>query len=368
LAAEAFPAVQPGPAPALRRGFHRLPVASRLAIVTGVLLALLFAVATISAAHGPVHIPYTTTANVLLHRTGVPVAGIDPVHQRVIEHIRLPRIVVAGLVGMALAVSGAALQALFRNPMADSGVLGVSSGGALGAVIAITTGIQAYHVLLLPAFAFGGSLASAFLVYAIASLEGRLSIPALLLTGLAVSSFLGACITAVLLFSVYNIDAVREVLYWLAGGLDARTWQHAAIAVAPLAAGVALIWVLARDLNIMLAGEESAHSLGVPIAAVRRAILVLTALLTGVAVSVSGAISFIGLIVPHILRLIVGPDHRILIPASALGGAAFLIGADTIARLIIQPAEMRVGVVTALVGAPFFLLLLYRNRKRLYHL
>lgn len=331
-----------------------------------VLAGTLVLVTLIAAAHGPLRIPYSTTAVVLVQRVGVPLGGeVDGTSKRVIEHIRLPRIAVAALVGMALALSGAALQALFRNPMADSGVLGVSSGGALGAVIAIVTGLQALHLFLLPAMAFGGALLTAFLVYGIAAIGGRLSIPALLLTGLAVSSFLGACITAILLFSVYNVDAVREVLYWLAGGLDARSWQHAWVAAGPILVGSVVLFAFARDLNVMLAGEESAHALGVPVALVRRVLLALTAMLTGVAVSVSGTIGFVGLMVPHMLRLVVGPDHRVLLPASALGGAVFLIGADTIARLAIQPAELRVGVVTALVGAPFFLFLLYRDRRRL---
>jgi len=320
----------------------------------------------VAAAHGPLRIPYSTTAKVLVQRAGIRVGGeVDQTSRRVIEQIRLPRIVVAGLVGMALALSGAALQALFRNPMADSGVLGVSSGGALGAVVAIVTGLQSLHLFFLPAMAFAGALLAAFVVYSIAALGGRLSIAALLLTGLAVSSFLGACITAVLLFSVYNLDAVREVLYWLAGGLDARSWRHVWVAVGPIAAGSVVLFAFARDLNVMLTGEESAHALGVPVALVRRVLLVVTAMLTGVAVSVSGTIGFVGLMVPHMLRLVVGADHRVLLPASALGGAVFLIGADTIARLVIEPAELRVGVVTALVGAPFFLFLLRRDRRRL---
>ena len=355
------------PAPVARSRFQRLPLPTRLLVTCLALLAGLAAVTLVAAAHGPSRIPYSTTAVVLLQRIGIPIsANVDVTSRRIIEHIRLPRIAVAALVGMALALSGATLQALFRNPMADAGVLGVSSGGALGAVIAIVTGLQALHVLFLPAIAFGGALATAFLVYALATLGGRLSISALLLTGLAVSSFLGACITAVLLFNVYQLEAVREVLYWLAGGLDARRWQHAWLAAGPILVGSVVLYAFARDLNVMLAGEESAHALGVRVATVRRILLGVTALMTGVAVSVSGTIGFVGLMAPHMLRIVVGSDHRLLLPASALGGAIFLIAADTVARLAIQPAELRVGVVTALVGAPFFLFLLYRNRRQLY--
>ncbi|MSP79302.1 MAG: iron ABC transporter permease [Dehalococcoidia bacterium] len=350
-----------------RRGLHRLALRARLTLTLGILSAVLLAVMVASAANGPVRIPYATTASVLLSNVGVPVgADVDATSRRIIKHIRLPRIVVAALVGAALAVSGVAMQALFRNPMADAGVLGVSSGGALGAVIAIVTGLQAVHIFFLPLMSFAGALGAAFLVYFLATaIGGRLSTSALLLTGLAMTSFLGACISTLLLFSVSNPDAVRQILYWLTGGLDGQSWQGAGIIVGPIVAGIVVLAAFARDLNVLLLGEETAHSLGVSSGTVRRVLLAVTALITGVAVAVSGTIAFVGLMVPHMLRLVIGPDHRLLLPASALGGAIFLVAADTVARLVIQPAEMQVGMVTALLGAPFFLVLLYQRRKQL---
>ena len=340
---------------------------ARLTLTLAVLTLGLLAVSWLAVSTGPSRIGYSTTATVLLQRIGIrSSAHVDITQKRIIEHIRLPRVVVAALVGMALALSGTALQALFRNPMADAGVLGVSAGGALGAVIAIVSGLQTIHLLFLPGMAFVGAVATAFVVYLIASLTGRLSTASLLLTGMAVSSLLGAILTAVILINVYELEAVRQVLHWLAGGLDARNWEHVWVSAGPILVGSAVLLVFARDLNVLVTGEESAHALGVPTSSVRRVLLVTTALITGVAVSVSGVIGFVGLMVPHMLRLIVGPDHRLLLPASALGGAVFLVGADTIARVVIQPAELRVGVITALVGAPFFLFLLYWNRRRRY--
>lgn len=185
----------------------------------------------------------------------------------------------------------------------------------------------------------------------------------LILAGVALSSFLSAMISFILL-NTHDIDAVRQVLFWLSGGLDSRLWLHVKIVVGPVLVGVAVIYSFARALNLMLLGEEEAQALGIRVHRIRQILLVAASLVTGVAVSVSGVIGFVGLVVPHMMRLIVGPDHRILLPVSALGGAVFLIIADTIARVIISPAELRVGVITAFVGAPFFILLLVRNRRR----
>jgi iron complex transport system permease protein len=286
----------------------------------------------------------------------------DQTDRLIIEQVRLPRILTAVLVGMALATAGATMQGLFRNPMADPGIIGVSSGGALAAVLAIVTGLQAVSIFFLPAAAFIGAVGAGFVVYTVASIGGRSDMASLLLTGIAVSAFLGACISLVVL-NTRDYDALREILFWLTGGLDARLWVHLKIIVLPVLLGIAAIYGYARSLNIMLSGEESARAMGVSVHRTRQILLVLASLITGVAVSVSGIIGFVGLIVPHAMRLLVGPDHRVLIPLSALGGAIFLIAADTIARLVIQPAELRVGIVTSLVGAPFFLFLLVRNRK-----
>ena len=341
-----------------------LSMKARLGIAVSTLLAILLLVVVISASQGPVDIPFVDVLAILLADLGIDV-GADYTQRAelVVNQIRLPRIITAGLVGMALAISGMTLQGLFRNPMADPGIIGVSSGGALAGVVVIVTGAAAAHVLVTPAAAFGGAMIAAFVVYGIGSIGGRFTLGILILAGVALSSFLSAMITFILL-STQNVDAIREVLFWLTGGLDARLWIHVKIVIGPVLGGLIIVYAFARALNLMLLGEEGAQALGIRVHRVRQILLVAASLVTGVAVGVSGVIGFVGLIVPHMMRLVVGPDHRILLPVSALGGAIFLIAADTIARTIISPAELRVGVITAFVGAPFFIFLLVRNRGR----
>ena len=259
------------------------------------------------------------------------------------------------------------MQALFRNPMADPGIIGVSSGGALGAVVAIATGMSGLFYLALPTFAFAGALLASFLVYGIAAVGGRLSMATLLLAGVAVNAFLGAVVSAIIIVLPDN-EALREILFWLAGGLDSRSWEHVRISAPFIAGGLIVTVLMARDLNLLMLGDDEARSMGVRVGLARPVLLAAAALATGAAVAVSGTIAFVGLVTPHILRLLLGPDNRVLIPMSAAGGAVFVIAADTVARTIIQPAEFRVGILTAFVGAPFFILLLIKNRRQVYSL
>lgn len=283
--------------------------------------------------------------------------------EAILLQIRLPRVFVAALVGGALALAGAVMQALFRNPMADPGIIGVSSGGALGAVIAIFTGLAFLHPLLLPALALLGASLSAFLVYALATRQGRTPVTTLLLAGIAVSSFLTA-LTSLLLGLTQNILVLRELLFWLMGGLDGRGWHHVRIVFLPVALGCFGLIAFARELNLLAAGgEEEAASLGVEVEWTKRILLLVASLITGLAVAVSGVIGFVGLVIPHLARLLVGPDHRILLPASFLCGAAFLTWADLVTRTVFQAEELRLGVVTAFVGAPFFLYLLWQRER-----
>ena len=284
-----------------------------------------------------------------------------------IEQIRLPRILVGVVVGVALGVAGATMQGLFRNPMADPGIIGVSAGGAVGAVAAIATGMASLFFLALPLFAFAGAIIASFLVYGIAAVGGRFSMATLLLAGVALNAFLGAVVSAIIILLPGN-EALREVLFWLAGGLDSRAWEHVRISAPPILAGTAVILLMARDLNLLMLGDDEARSMGVRVGIARVALLSAAALVTGAAVAVSGTIAFVGLVTPHVLRLLMGPDHRVLVPMSALGGAVFVTVADTVARTIIQPAEFRVGVLTAFVGAPFFIFLLIRNKRQVYSL
>ncbi len=349
------------------REYRRLGISARLAIGGAILLGLVLVVGLISLSLGPVEIAPGEVAWILLSALGADTPAFGRTEQLVIEQIRLPRIIVGASVGMALGVAGATMQGLFRNPMADPGVIGVSAGGALGAVVAIAAGFAGLFFLALPAFAFAGALGAAFLVYGIAAAGGRFSMATLLLAGVAVNAFLGAIVSAIIIFLPDN-GALREVLFWLAGGLDARAWEHVRIATPLILGSTAVLVLMARDLNLLMLGDDEARSLGVHVGPTRVALLALSALATGAAVAVSGTIAFVGLVTPHVLRLVVGPDNRVLIPMSALGGAVFVLVADTVARMVIQPAELRVGILTAFVGAPFFIVLLIKNKRQLYSL
>ena len=349
------------------RGFRQMGVSARLAIGAAILLALVLVVALVSLSLGPVDIPTSHIAWIILSSVGFDVPEFGRTEQLVIDQIRLPRIIVGASVGMALGVAGATMQGLFRNPMADPGIIGVSAGGALGAVIAIATGTAALFFLALPAFAFIGAMAAAFLVYGIAAVGGRFSMATLLLAGVAVNAFLGAVISAIIIILPDN-EALREILFWLAGGLDSRSWEHVRIATPLIVASTAVLLLMSRDLNLLMLGDDEARSMGVRVGLTRIILLAAAALATGAAVAVSGTIAFVGLVIPHILRLVLGPDNRVLIPLSALAGAVFVILADTVARTIIEPAEFRVGILTAFVGAPFFILLLIKNNRQVYSL
>ena len=349
------------------RGFRQMGVSARLAIGAAILLALVLVVALVSLSLGPVDIPTSHIAWIILSSVGFDVPEFGRTEQLVIDQIRLPRIIVGASVGMALGVAGATMQGLFRNPMADPGIIGVSAGGALGAVIAIATGTAALFFLALPAFAFVGAMAAAFLVYGIAAVGGRFSMATLLLAGVAVNAFLGAVISAIIIILPDN-EALREILFWLAGGLDSRSWEHVRIATPLIVASTAVLLLMSRDLNLLMLGDDEARSMGVRVGLTRIVLLAAAALATGAAVAVSGTIAFVGLVIPHILRLVLGPDNRVLIPLSALAGAVFVILADTVARTIIEPAEFRVGILTAFVGAPFFILLLIKNNRQVYSL
>ena len=348
-------------------GYRRAGVSVRLVLGGGVLSLLILACALVSLSLGPVGIPVSHVASVILALLGIDSGEFSRTEQLVIEQIRLPRIVVGAAVGMALGVSGATMQGLFRNPMADPGIIGVSAGGAVGAVAAIALGATGLFFLALPTFAFVGAISATFLVYGIAAVGGHFSMATLLLAGVAVNAFLGAIVSAIIILLPDN-EALREILFWLAGGLDSRSWEHVRISVPLIFGGAAVITLMARDLNLLTLGDDEARSMGVRVGYMRTVLMTAAALATGAAVAVSGTIAFVGLVTPHILRLVLGPDHRVLIPMSAIGGAIFVVVADTFARTVIQPAEFRVGVLTAFVGAPFFILLLIKNKRQAYSL
>lgn len=277
---------------------------------------------------------------------------------------RLPRVLLAALVGGALALAGAALQGLMRNPLAEPHVIGVSGGAALGAVLAVALGGRdAFgRELLLPLAAAAGALASMLVIYRLALVNGRLQPYVLLLAGVVYNAFAGALIMFV--NSIADRHQAYGILFWLMGSLS--TQGYAMVATAAAYVGVGALWLLrdARQLNLLSLGEESAAQLGVEVHRVRRSTFFASALLVGAMVSMSGMIGFVGLIVPHVMRLLLGADHRLLLPASLLGGAIFLVWADTVARSAFGAVEIPVGVITALCGGPFFLYLLQREGRR----
>jgi iron complex transport system permease protein len=359
-------------------------VVRRAAVWSGALAVLLCVTVLGSAAHGPVNLAVPVVARATLNAIAVPtglglelstaaVAGVEiavPVPavsythpfsfavpdtaETIVRDIRLPRIVLGAIVGFALATAGTIMQGFFRNPMADPSIIGVSSGAAVGAVatiafpLAIPFGLQTA--------AFVGAVLTAFLVYLIATENGRTPVATLLLSGVAVQTFLGAIISYLLLQSG---ESLEEAVLWLMGHLQYSSWGRVEATLPITVLFFVLLLAYARDLNVLLLGEEDAQSLGIDVTRTKRLLLAGSSIITAGAVAVAGIIGFVGLIVPHAMRLVVGPDHRILIPTSALAGATFLVLADTLART--GPAEMPVGIVTAAVGAPFFLFLLRRK-------
>jgi iron complex transport system permease protein len=280
----------------------------------------------------------------------------------IVLRVRLPRAVVAYLVGGALAVSGGALQGAFRNPLAEPGVLGVSHGAALGAVIAIFGGFAARAPWALPVAACGGALLVMTALLAMAR-RNRRHVGSLLLAGVALANLAAAGTTLVISLSLANYDVGRQVLKWLLGGLEGRTWAQVAMGAAPILGASAVVIADARRLDALLLGDVAAVAVGVPPARVRLRLIAATAVLTGVSVAIGGAIGFVGLVAPHVVRRLVGAMHTRLLPACFLGGGAFLVAADVAARTIMAPEELRLGVVTAAIGAPFFLWLLVRRRE-----
>jgi len=275
----------------------------------------------------------------------------------IVREIRLPRVLLAVLVGAALATAGTALQALLRNPLADPYVLGISSGAALGAIVALWAGgrLAAFS----PLVAFAGALATTGWVYLLGRRAGRLASYTLVLAGVITASFLSAVILFVL--TMLSTRDVRGVAFWLMGDLSVVTEAQLRILVPVVGLGIVVLYGFSKDMNVLLLGEEEAAHLGVPVTRVETAIYLLASLLTAVAVSVSGAIGYLGLLVPHLARMLVGHDHRTLLPTAALGGAIFLVLSDTLARTVVAPAELPVGAVTAVAGAPVFIYLLRRT-------
>ena len=310
---------------------------------------------------GAVSIPVADiTKSIFNHLRGLSGAEQAGPWQTIIMQIRLPRVILAAMAGSALATGGVCFQAVLRNPLADPFVIGVSAGAGLGAAlgIALFEWIGYTGSALLPVFSFLGALLATALVYGLSLKNRRVDVGRLLLAGVAVSSFLTALMS---LLIVWRQQDMQKLVFWMMGSFSGRGWQHAQVVLPYLVVGFVSAGMLAGRLNLLSLGEERAFYLGLRVEVFKAWALLTGALLAAAAVSVSGVIGFVGLMIPHIVRLLVGPDHRILLPVSALVGAAFLIAADIAARIIMPPIELPIGILTALSGTPFFLWLL---RKR----
>jgi iron complex transport system permease protein len=344
-----------------RKGSARIRV---YFVTTIILLAVAFVA---GIAIGSSKIAASSVAKVLLSHflpnEWVDLSGVSEADQVIVWFVRTPRVLLAGFVGASLAVAGAQLQGLFRNALASPDVIGSSSGGAFGAVLALSTGLAMRSLFYLPMMSFIGALVALFIAYAIATRRGRTPVATLLLAGVALNAMVGAATSFLISLKWVRWEVAQEILFWLMGGLDSRTWQHVWLAAPCCVIGMAIAFIYARDLDVLVLGEEAALAVGADVEKVKRVIITGTALLTGGAVAVSGIIGFVGLVVPHIVRLLIGPRHRNLLPASALTGAAFLILTDIIARTIQRPEEIRLGIITAVFGAPFFLYLLLRHHR-----
>jgi iron complex transport system permease protein len=317
---------------------------------------------------GPMQISPLDALQALAHRLGFAGTGIAEQQEAVLFAIRLPRVLLSLAVGAALAAAGAAMQGLFRNPLADPGLIGVSGGAALAAVAAIVLGDKVFHLLdarvrpwALPVAAFAGGLAATDVVRRLGLRDGHASIATILLAGVAINALSGAGIG--LLTFLADEQQLRTLVFWTMGSLGSATWSTLPLALPLIILPTILLMRSTRALDAFALGEREAGHLGVDVERLKRRLFVLVALATGAAVSVCGIIGFVGLVVPHLLRLACGPGHRLVLPGAALLGGALLTAADLAARLMVAPAELPIGVVTALVGGPFFLWLLVRRLR-----
>jgi iron complex transport system permease protein len=288
---------------------------------------------------------------------------VDPVESAIVWDGRLPRFLVALLVGFSLAAAGTIMQGIFKNPMASPDVIGISSGAALGAVAAIYFGIAGRSLLALPLLAIVFSFVSLIAVFLIATARGHTSIPTLLLAGIALNLIFGALTSFIIAMSTREFDVGRVIVTGLIGDLNNRSWEHVQIVFPTTLLALLGTMFFVKDLNILMIGEETAANLGVNIQLARNGLLACSSVMTGGAVAVGGVIGFVGLLAPHMMRAVIGPDNRRLVPVAGLLGAVFVIYADLFVRLVVQ-VDLKVGVLTSMMGGPFFLYLIIKHRKR----
>lgn len=348
------PPAKGSPAPRRRR--------SASALLTVGLSAALVAVALVSAGYGAYDIPLGDVVASVQHRVGLGGQALDRVGESVLWNVRLPRVVLALLVGASLGCAGALMQGVFGNPLAEPGIIGISAGAAVGAVGSIALGLSFFGNWTITACAFVAGLATVLLVYAMSRSGGRTEVVTLILTGVAVNAFAGALIGLFIFFA--DNAQITQITFWQLGSLSQATWPKVLAVLPCTLLGLLVAPFYARKLDLLALGERPARHLGVDVERLRLTLILVVALLTAAAVAVAGIITFVGLLVPHLLRMANGPGHRFLVPGSALGGALMLAAGDLAARTVAEPAELPLGVLTALFGSPFFFWLLRRTRRR----
>lgn len=327
-----------------------------------IILILLLAVIFLSLFYGAVKVPFKDIIKILINKifhTDFEITKRN--YTSIVFYVRFPRVMGATLVGGALGICGCAIQSMLKNPIADSGIVGISSGASLGAVIAIATGISTKYLFGMPLLAIFFALLIASIIYKFSAIRGSTDSILLILSGIAISSFVGA-ISAFILTSLVD-SQIKEYIFWSIGNLSGLRWEHFLIGVVPVLFLSFLLTTYGKELNILLLGNEEAKSLGVNVKKIRARILVLVAFLTSISVCIAGNIGFVGLIVPHILRRIIGSDNRKLLKSSFLAGAFFLVLSDLISRVLLAPKEISVGIITCLIGAPYFIYLIVKMRK-----
>lgn len=346
-----------GPAPAVRRGVRR-----RLGLL-GVLTVALVVAVVVAAGYGRNWVPPQEVLGSVLHRLGLDLGPMPtaPNGEGTLWNVRFPRVALAALTGAALATAGALMQGVFGNPLAEPGVVGVSSGAAVAAGAVIVLGWDFAGGWSVALAAFVGGLVTTVLVYVLSRDGGRTEVVTLVLTGIAVNAMTSAAL-AFLLF-LGDQSAREEIVFWTLGSLNGSRWAEVAVALPLTVVGLVAALLLARRLDLLALGDRAARHVGVDVERLRLTSIVVVALLTAAAVSFSGIIAFVGLVVPHLVRMVAGPGHRLLVPASALGGAVLLVVADLWARAAVQNADLPIGMITSLVGGPFFFWLLRRARR-----
>lgn len=343
----------------------------KLTIYMGGALALLLCSIILSLSFGGASVPIGKVWSILLHH--IPYAsellGLSPVaagaadpDETIIMKVRLSRVVLAVLVGAALALAGAGFQGVLRNPLADPYTLGVATGSSVGAALLISFGLQVWiGQWTIPAVSFLTGLCTLFIVLRLAYHKGRMELETLILSGVVVQAFFGSMVSFMVSLSK---NTVNEIVFWMMGSLSMRGWNHSLIVLPYVILGAIVLISLSRELNLFALGERQAMHLGVNVQRTKLIVLIVSTLMTAAAVSVSGVIGFVGLVVPHLVRLVVGPDNRIVVPLSAVMGGVYVLGSDTIARLALSPKEIPLGVVTAFIGAPFFAYLLWKRKTK----